>query len=161
MTTRLRVGVTSAVLLTGTPVVAAVAGSADWGRAGLDVWNLPALRAECEEVAAERAHLNARHRQLVAEGEACGRVHRLLAAGCMDLAAATEMLIVITSERAEYVDHLARALPEVRTHRGRVARRATTRALQLLADHPTRSAEVSARLTAQLAAIEGDAAGGR
>ncbi|MBN9524440.1 hypothetical protein J0H58_38985 [bacterium] len=155
MTTRSRTGAASVAALAAFGVaVGAAARFSDWvRRMDLDVWNLPALRAECEAISAERIYLDSRHRQLVSEVQACDQVARRLADGRVDLAAATDTMIEITSGRVEFAEALARAFPEVRAHRCRVARRAITRALQLLCDDPARRSELVARLATELAAI--------
>jgi hypothetical protein len=152
-----RTGAVSAAALSGLVLTLGLAQvvAPEWvKRVGLDVWNMPGLRADARASAKEAAELRARQEKLGQEIELSEHVAARLADGSLTLAEATDELEPILRDRPGF-DAIRVAKYEAPTFRHGVARYAIMKVHALLARDPARRAAVSARLEAEYAALGG------
>jgi hypothetical protein len=116
---------------------------------GMDGWHLPAILAGYYKVNSESDRLDSTHkdwhRQIAASDEVITRL-----AGGLALLAAVAEIERINADRTPFYYGLLSRYPDTTSHRLRVARWAVDGARRRLRDDPTRLAEASARLDAEL-----------
>ncbi len=145
-----RVVALSTVMLSFALVVAAVPWWAS--EAGLDVWNLSAVRQQLSDVDQQRIGIDSKFRESQREKEACGHIATQLVNGTITLEQAVAELSPILANREGFYAGW-KHLYKVPTFKHGVARYAITRAQSLLEGDAARFAEVTERLERQYAAI--------
>lgn len=156
MTVLRRPGTASAaallVLVAG--VVAARLVAPEWAAAvGLDVWNLPAARAQQRAVMEETEAICDYAERAAARRTAANQCAARLAAGATDLATAADELRAIFAPDPSYTNVLARTHAEARSERHAFALHALDRVGRLLENDPARRAAVLDRLQVEYAAL--------
>ncbi|MBA4062249.1 MAG: hypothetical protein C0501_00820 [Isosphaera sp.] len=155
MTTARRAGTVSAAALTGLAAALVLAHSVApvWAAdLGLDLWNLPAVRADAAAADEEAAAVQARQDRVFLEIQMGEHLAERLAAGTLTLAAAVDRLEPSLRRRTGFGCVCAHQY-QAPTFRHGVARYAINRAERALADDPARWAEVGPRLEAEYAAL--------
>jgi hypothetical protein len=156
MTAVRRPGAASAAVLVGLSLSLAAAHliAPDWSRdAGLDVWNLPELNRAGRAAAEEQAALDANAERARRRVEAADHVALRLLDGALALpAAANELAVLFREERGTRVA-LELSHSGVTDLRRLFARHAIDRVARLLADDPSRRADVLARLEGEYRAM--------
>jgi hypothetical protein len=156
MTSVRRAGTASATGLTGLALALALGNAAapEWvRRAGLDVWNLPSLRADAHALDQERALIQDQQEQLRREIEAADHVTARLEAGDLSLAEATDRIEPVLRGRPGFEDS-ARVHYQAPTVRLAVARYLVSRVERHLGADPTRKAVIAAGLEAEYALMK-------
>jgi hypothetical protein len=151
-----RPGVASATVLIGLAgcLVVAHAVSPDWSRrAGLDVWNMPAIEEQRSAVAAEREDLVAKADRHARRREVANAVAARLLAGEITLPQAADEVRNLFAEDSGFEVSLTVSYPDVPTERLRFARHMIERASRQFGADPDRDAAVLARLEAEYAAM--------
>lgn len=155
MTTARRAGAVSAATLSGLALTLGFAHSVApaWvRRAGLDLWNLPALSRHLHETRDETMSLQNQQDRLLREIETSEHLAARLIEGGLTLAEATDDLAPALAARPGFEDAVRHRFKSESFRRG-VAAYLIDKARQLLAADPDRWAEVSARLRAEFAGI--------
>jgi len=152
MTSVPRAGTASATGLTGLALALVLGNAAAPGwarRAGLDVWNLPALREDARTTERDGALIQEQQEQLFRGIEATDHVTARLAAGDLSLADATDRAEPVLRARPGFED-VAPNYYHAPTFHLAVARYLIARAEQ----HPARKAATAARLEAEYALMK-------
>jgi hypothetical protein len=156
MTTVHRAGTVSTVALSALGLVLGAAQSIAprWVKhVGLDMWNLPGLRASTQEAHEKSEELQLEQERLDRSIEAGEHVAVRLIAGTITLAQATDELEPHLRARPGF-DEIHKFAYQTKTLRQGVARYVVNRATWLLDNDPSRRAAVSARLEAEFVAIQ-------
>jgi hypothetical protein len=156
MTTIRRPGAASVTVLIGLCLsfAAAHAAAPEWSRrAGLDVWNLPAARAQFRESCQERDEMEARAEQMALRREVANHVAARLIDG-LPLATATDELMELLQHDQAFMSAFELIYSEAPSLRHRFALHAIERASRLLQDDPLRRMAVEARLRAEYQTFE-------
>ena len=156
MTSARRAGTASAAGLTGLALALVLGNAAAPGwvrRSGLDVWNLPALRADARATDRERALIEEQREQLFRGIEAADHVTVRLAAGDLSLAEATDRVELVLRERPGFEDS-ARVHYAAPNFRLTVARYLIARVGRLPGLDPARQSALAAGLEAEYASMK-------
>lgn len=156
MTTARRAGTASAATLSGlgAALVLAHTLAPAWAeRVGLDLWNLPAARAEARSADEEAAAVRDRQERVFLEIEMGEHVAARLVSGTLSLRGAVGELEPVLRTRAGF-QSVCTYQYEVPTFRHGVARYAINRVERLLADDPVGWAAAACRLEAEYAGLE-------
>jgi hypothetical protein len=156
MTTLHRAGTVSTLALSGLAVVFGVSHTLapEWTRRiGLDVWNLPSLRATAAQVEEESVETNAKSERLFQSIEAADHIIARLVAGNITLLQATDELEPLMLHRDGF-DIVWEHYYKAKTFRDGVTRYAMERSLRMLTDDPVHKAQVSLRLDTEFAAMK-------
>jgi hypothetical protein len=151
-----RAGVVSVIVLTGLALIAGLANAVAprWAKqVGLDIWNLPDLRAASLETESRRVELQEQAEQINHEIEAAEHVATRLIDATMTLSQAIDDLEPSLRNRAGF-EIMRQQHNPVPTFRQAVARYAIFKVERRLQHDPSRWMPVSARLEAEYAAIE-------
>lgn len=125
-------------------------------RAGLDVWNYPALVADREAADDERGEVEAKAERCARRRAAADQSAARLVTGDVPLAAVAADLLALFAAEPGSVSALGMYNPEVRDPRLLYARHAIFRACRLLAADPAREAAVRARLEAEYRVLDAE-----
>jgi hypothetical protein len=156
MTAIRRPGVASVAVLLGLCASLATAHTIapDWSRsAGLDVWNLSALKEEYRCATEERAEMQSREERAVARRAAGNQIAAKLVTNTIALPVAADELSEVFQQDDGTRGMLKTLFPNAPGERHRFARHAIDRVVVLLANDPVQRAAVVARLETEYRAM--------
>jgi hypothetical protein len=154
--TTLRAGTVSTIALSGLVVVFGVGHTVAPGwakRLGLDIWNLPSLRAAVTQVERESEEVDAKGERLLQSIEAADHIVARLVDGKLTLSQATDELEPLLRNRPGF-DTVCTFYYKVKTLREGTARYAIEHASITLEHDPTRKARVLQRLQAEFTTMK-------